>query len=34
MSVAQSKRVKFTIDSVAAAYALANPPKPDVLAIK
>jgi len=29
LSVAQPERVKFTIDSVAAAYGLANPPKPE-----
>lgn len=27
--LASPDRIKFTIDSVAAAYALANPPKPE-----
>jgi len=29
LSTAQPERVKFTIDSVAAAYGIANPPKPE-----
>ena len=29
LSVAQPERLKFTIDSVAAAYGIANPPKPE-----
>lgn len=29
LSVAQPGRIKFTIDLVAAAYGLANPPKPE-----
>src|SRR5215510_14873859 len=29
LSVAQPERIKFTIDSVAAAYDIANPPKPE-----
>jgi NitT/TauT family transport system substrate-binding protein len=28
LSVAQPERIKFTIDSVASAYGIANPPKP------
>ena len=28
LSVVQPERIKFTIDSVASAYGIANPPKP------
>jgi len=29
LSVAQPDRIKFTIDSVAAAYGITSPPKPE-----